>query len=223
VLIELPNILDAAQLQVAQEIIAKGEFIDGKQSAGQHAMRHKNNQELDENQRITTPLNNLVMGALIRHPVYLNAGLPKFVSAPRYCRYQTGMRYGSHIDDPIMGQGEQYRCDVAITVFLNSPQEYQGGELEIATIYGPQSVKLDAGDGVMYPASSLHKVNQVSTGERLVAVTWMQSWVPETERRELLYQLYLAKEDLSMSAPDEETTQKVNQSYLNLVRMWSRL
>ena len=116
-----------------------------------------------------------------------------------------------------------YRSDVAITLFLNSPEEYEGGELAIHTSFGPQLVKLAAGEGVMYPASSLHEVKEVTRGERCVAVTWMQSLVTQADRRELLYQLYLAREHLRKAAPDAESTHRVDQSYVNLVRMWTRL
>ncbi|MGI9316178.1 MAG: Fe2+-dependent dioxygenase [bacterium] len=222
-LIGLTNVLSGEQLEVARQLLSEGSFVDGKLSAGEQAGRYKNNQEYCASEERTTAINNLVMGALIRHPVYLNAGLPRRVAAPYYCRYLPGMGYGSHIDDPIMGQGDRYRSDIAITVFLNEPDEYQGGELEIETEFGPQQAKLSAGDAVMYPASSRHRVNEVTAGVRLVAVTWMQSLVSESEKRGLLYQLYLAKESLRKSDPESEVTQQVDQSYANLVRMWSRL
>lgn len=222
-LIELRDVLDRDQLGAARQLLAEGTFTDGKHSAGKLARRHKNNQEFAASEEKTAAINNLVMGALVRHPVYLHAGLPQRVAAPFYSRYLTGMAYGSHIDDPIMGQGDRYRSDIAITIFLNSPEEYEGGELEVETDFGPQQVKLAAGNGVMYPASSRHQVIEITAGERLVAVTWMQSLVSEPEKRSLLYQLYLAKESLRKSDPDAEATRQVDQSYTNLVRMWSRI
>lgn len=222
-LIALRGVLDRDQLGAVRQLLADGTFVDGIRSAGQQARRHKNNQEYAASEEKTAAINNLVMGALVRHPIYLNAGLPQRVAAPFYSRYLTGMAYGGHIDDPIMGQGDRYRSDIAITVFLSSPEEYEGGELEIETDFGPQQVKLAAGSGVMYPASSRHQVNEVTAGERLVAVTWMQSLVPEPEKRSLLYQLYLAKESLRKSDPEAEATRQVDQSYANLVRMWSRI
>ncbi|MGB5708011.1 MAG: Fe2+-dependent dioxygenase [Arenicellales bacterium] len=220
-LIIVPSVLNQEQLGASRQLLSEGTFIDGRLSAGEQARRHKNNQEFSADDKQTSALNNLVMGALISHPVYLNAGLPRRIAAPYYCRYLSGMAYGSHIDDPIMGQGDRYRCDIAITVFLNGPDEYQGGELEIETEFGSKRVKLEAGDAVMYPASSRHSVNEVASGERLVAVTWMQSLVRESDKRSLLYQLYLAKESLRKSDPDAEVTHRVDQSYVNLVRMWS--
>ncbi len=222
-LIRLPEVLNAEQLVVVRRRLAEGEFVDGKLSAGRQARRNKRNEELTDSEERMSALNNLVMGSLVRHTAYLNAGLPHNVSTPYYCRYRTGMGYGSHVDDPVMGRGSRYRSDIAITLFLNEAEEYDGGELRIETSFGRQAVKLAAGDGVMYPASSRHEVQDVTRGERLVAVTWMQSLVPGADRRELLYQLYLAKESLSKSFPDSESTHQVEQSYVNLVRMWSRM
>ncbi len=222
-LIVLPQVLNTEQLKVVSRRLTEGDFVDGKNSAGDQARRIKFNQELTDSAERLGSLNNLVMGCLVNHPVYLNAGLPRNVSTPYYCRYRTGMRYGSHIDDPVMGQGDRYRADIAITLFLNGHEEYDGGELRISTSFGSREVKLPAGDAVMYPASSRHEVREVTSGERLVAVTWMQSLVLEAERRELLYQLYLAREKLLETSPEAESTHQVNQSYVNLVRMWSRL
>jgi PKHD-type hydroxylase len=132
------------------------------------------------------------------------------------------MTYGDHLDDPIMGtDGVMYRSDVAVTVFLNAPEEYDGGELVIRTSAGEQAVKLPAGDAVLYPAGSIHHVNPVTRGERLVAVTWVQSLVRDAARRELLYGLNAAREKLLQSAPEAEETAQVNAAYLNLIRMWS--
>jgi len=223
-LIELQHVLDKEQLAVVGERLRNGPFVDGKRSAGEQAGRRKNNLELRDSKQKTDELNNVVMGALVRHPVYIHAGLPLKVAAPYYNRYLKGMSYGAHIDDPIMGDApHRYRSDIAITLFLNSPQEYQGGELSIRTAFGTSEVKLNAGDGVMYPASLRHEVKPVTEGERLVAVTWVQSLIPEAEKRELLYQLYLAREKLLADFPDARSTHQVDQSYTGLVRMWSQV
>ncbi|NKB77595.1 MAG: Fe2+-dependent dioxygenase [Gammaproteobacteria bacterium] len=222
-LVCLENVLATPALQVAYDLLERETFVDGKSSAGEQARRGKNNQELSGGIPSAKAINNLVMGALVRHPVYLHAGLPKRIAVPFYCRYKKGMGYGSHIDDPIMGQGEKYRADIAITIFLNGPEDYEGGELEIETSFGTRKIKANAGDGIMYPASSRHQVCEVTRGERLVAVTWMQSLVPESDRRELLFQLYQAKEVLRNSDSQTSATQQVEQSHANLVRMWSQL
>ena len=121
------------------------------------------------------------------------------------------------------GQGDVYRSDVSVTIFLNNPNEYQGGELVIQTSFGEQQVKLAAGDAILYPSSSVHRVAEVTQGERLVAVSWIQSLVREPDRRALLHELNQAREILLREKPDSDETRQVNQSYVNLVRMWSEV
>lgn len=223
-LLTLPKVLSADALAQVRALLAGARFIDGKLSAGSAAQRVKRNQELQRNAAQLEHLNNIVMNALVSHPVYRAAALPLHVAAPFYARYAPGMAYGSHLDDPIMGaDGLVYRSDIAITVFLNEPEAYEGGELAMQTAFGAQTVKLPAGDAVMYPASSVHQVNEVTRGERLVAVTWVQSLVRDPARRELLYGLYQARETLLQRAPTAAETTHVNAAYINLVRMWSEL
>ncbi len=221
-LLPIPGILKNDELVLARAWLAGARFVDGRLSAGGAAQRVKTNQELDGNAAELERLNTLVMGNLTRHPAYRGGALALHVASPFYARYRPGMAYGDHLDDPIMGAGGvMYRSDVAITVFLNAPEDYDGGELVIQTAFGGQSVKLPAGDGVLYPASSIHHVNPVTRGERLVAVTWAQSLVRDPARRELLYGLNQARERLLQSAPEAPETAQVNAAYMNLIRMWS--
>jgi PKHD-type hydroxylase len=156
--------------------------------------------------------------------VYRSGALPLRVAAPYYARYASGMQYGDHVDDPIMGSdGALYRSDLSITVFLNEPSAYDGGELVVNTPFGEQLVKLPAGDAVMYPSSSLHRVAEVTRGERLVAVTWLQSLVRDPTRRELLHELNTVRERLLSREPESEDAKLVNKTYVNLVRMWGDL
>ncbi|OGI45629.1 MAG: Fe2+-dependent dioxygenase [Candidatus Muproteobacteria bacterium RBG_16_65_34] len=223
-LLHLKSILTPDQLQGAREMLARVKFVDGKASAGLAAARVKNNQEAERGAQDLARLDDLVMGDLVRHPVYRAGALPLKVAAPFYARYVPGMRYGDHVDDPIMGGAAGlYRTDIAITIFLNDPGDYDGGELVIHTAFGENKMKLPAGDAVMYPASSRHRVAEVTRGERLVAVTWVQSLVRDPARRELLYGLNLAREKLLADAPQAEETAQVNAAYVNLVRMWSEL
>ena len=221
-LTQISQLLNQKQLEAARNIIATGQFADGSQSAGMAAMRVKHNEELALDQAHLKDLNNLVMGSLVKHPTYRSAALPLKVAAPYYAHYTRGMSYGDHVDDPIMGSGnELYRSDISITVFLSSPAEYDGGELVIQTSFGEQQVKLPAGDAILYPSSSTHRVAEVTRGERLVAVSWVQSLVQQPEQRALLHDLNQARETLLREKPDAEETRQVNQSYTNLVRMWS--
>jgi len=223
-LVEIRNLLSPEQLKNIRQHLEKGEFIDGRLSAGSAAAKVKNNQELNQTGQLTEYLNNLVMGTLLAHPTYQAAVMPYRVASPFYARYRPGMRYGNHVDDPIMGPpGGQYRTDVSTTVFLNEATEYEGGELVINTSFGEHKVKLNAGDAVTYPSSSLHHVAEVTSGERLVAVTWAQSMVRDPAQRELLYTLYRAKEKLLLERPEDEETAQVNTAYVNLVRMWAEM
>ena len=221
-LTHIKGILDQNQLATAHKLIAAGKFSDGSSSAGMAARRVKHNEELILNQTHMSDLNNLVMNSLVNHPVYRSAALPLRIAAPYYAHYTKGMSYGEHVDDPIMGQGsELYRSDISITIFLNSPDDYDGGELVIQTSFGEQQIKLPAGDAILYPSSSTHRVAEVSRGERLVAVSWVQSLVQEPEKRALLHDMNQARETLLRDKPDADETRQVNQSYINLVRMWS--
>lgn len=202
-------------------MLTNAPFVDGKLSAGQLAKRVKHNQEVDSRAQQLEQLNNLVMGNLVKHPVYRSAALPLRIAAPYYARYTPGMQYGDHVDDPIMGtDGALYRSDVSITVFLSDPASYEGGELVINTPFGEQLLKLPAGDAVMYSSASRHHVAKVTHGERLVAVTWLQSLVRDPARRELLHELNSVRENMLATSPEAEDAKLINKTYVNLVRMW---
>lgn len=223
-LLTLSGVLKPDEVALARECLAGVKFVDGKASAGAAARRVKRNEEAERGAAALERLDQVVMGALSRHPVYRNGALPLHAATPLYIRYAPGMEYGEHLDDPIMGTGGvMYRSDVAVTVFLSAPEEYDGGELVIRGAQGEQRVKLPAGDAVLYPAGTLHHVSPVTRGARLVAVTWVQSVVRDAVRRELLYGLNLAREKLLARAPDTEETAQVNAAYFNLIRMWSDL
>ncbi len=222
-LITLDGVLDGGELAQVRSILSGAGFVDGAHSAGPRAASVKKNSELPLNAAETDSLNRIVMNNLVAHPVYRQAALPLRVAAPFYARYAPGMRYGLHIDDPVMGAGARYRSDISITIFLNNPDEYDGGELRIETEFGDRRVKLAAGAAVLYPSSSLHEVCPVQRGERLVAVTWVQSMVRSAERRRLLYELSRARERLFAEQPDAPATREVDHVYVNLVRMWSEV
>jgi len=223
-LLQLHKVLRPDELAAVRRILSDAPFADGRLSAGMAARRVKQNREADRAAPGIAGVDNLVMGRLVEHPEYRAAALPLRVAAPFYARYFPGMRYGDHVDDPVMGQAEGlYRTDIAITIFLNEPQDYDGGELVVRTAFGENRVKLAAGDAVLYPASSLHRVDDVTRGERLVAVTWVQSLIRDPQRRELLYDLHQVREQMLRDSPDDPATTKVNAVYVNLVRMWGEL
>lgn len=225
-LLTIKNILSENQLKVVSTLLASANFEDGKLSAGKEAEKVKNNSELSQHDPLHEQLNNMLMPALINHPQYQMSAFPAKIATPYYARYTQGMHYGFHVDDPIMGapQGgmqNRYRSDVSTTVFLNN--DYEGGELVIQTAFGEQMIKLDAGDAVVYPSSSLHKVNEVTSGERMVAVTWAQSFIKDAAKREMLYELGQAREELLENNHSLEATSKVSNVYANLIRKWSEV
>jgi PKHD-type hydroxylase len=221
-LIQIPSVIDQDKLQNIRELLSKTGFVDGRKTAGIMAQRVKHNEEMQANRQQTEYLDHLIMSALANHVTFRDAVLPHQVAQPVIARYTSGMSYGDHIDDPVMGgAGAHFRTDVAVTVFLNEPDQYDGGELVINTAFGEQKIKLNAGDAVTYPASSIHRVNEVTKGERLVAVTWIQSMVRDPGKRELLFELAQAKSSLMKENPDSPTTKQVDHAYVNLIRMWS--
>ncbi|MEB8433713.1 Fe2+-dependent dioxygenase [Cocleimonas sp. KMM 6892] len=225
-LLIIKNVLKQNQLKVISTLLKQADFVDGKLSAGKEAVKVKNNVELAQQSPLHDQLNQMVMTSLLQHPEYQASVFPLKVATPFYARYAKGMEYGFHVDDPVMGAASggmqnRYRSDISTTVFLND--DYDGGELIIKTAFGEQSIKLSAGDAVVYPSSSLHKVTEVTKGERLVAVTWAQSMIKDNSQRELLYELGQARETLLEKNPNSDETSKVSNVYANLVRRWSEL
>lgn len=222
-LLRIKGLIPSDKLAIVREILDSAEFVDGRLSAGKEAVSVKDNEELPQNHPEMARLNNIVMGHLVNHPIYKYGVLPHRIAAPFYARYTAGKRYGKHVDDPIMGAGDSYRTDVSITVFLNEPDEYDGGELTVSSQYGEVRNKFPAGDAILYPSGSLHQIQPISKGTRLVAVTWAQSMIRDTGQRELLYNLSQARDELIRNDPKNPVTQKVSTSYINLIRMWAEV
>ncbi|MCU7809446.1 MAG: Fe2+-dependent dioxygenase [Candidatus Thiodiazotropha sp. (ex Semelilucina semeliformis)] len=220
-LVEINDLLQPAQLKKIDEILSMAEFVDGKLTAGKAASRVKNNEELKGEPQQMQLLIRILTSAMAHNSIFRSAVLPYRMADPIFARYQSGMTYGDHVDDPLMGlSGQRFRSDVSMTLFLRDPETYQGGELVVRTTFGEKRVKLKAGSAVIYPSSSLHHVAEVTEGERMVALAWMQRYVRDPAQRELLYELDLAREDLLASAPEAESTGLVDKSYANLLRMW---
>jgi len=220
VLIEIHELLNPAQLQKIHQLLQDGAFVDGKLTAGMAAARVKDNQELQQDPQLLQRLYRIRMASVGQNARFRSFALPHRVADFIFARYQPGMHYGDHVDDPIMGGGK-FRTDVSMTVFLNDPEAYDGGELVIRTPFGDQRVKLAAGSAVVYPSSSVHHVAEVTRGERLVALTWIQSFVRGAAQRELLFELDQAREHLLRTEPDSEHAKAVDRSYANLLRMWA--
>lgn len=222
-LLEIPQLLNQAQLDKIHELLAPARFVDGKLTAGRVASQVKHNEELAQEPEILQRLYRIVMASVGHSETFRSAVLPARVADFIFARYQPGMRYGDHVDDPIMGQGPKFRTDVSMTIFLNDPGAYDGGELVIRTPFGEQKVKLPAGHAVVYPSASVHRVAEVTRGERLVALTWIQSFVRDAARRELLYELDQSRQHLLRVDPESDVSKNVDRSYVNLLRMWAEL
>ena len=220
-LITIPDLLDATELEAVGAALRRGRYVDGALSAGRDARGAKRNQEFDASDEAYSALNDIVMTRLVRHPLYLRSALPARIAAPIYARYTPGMSYGEHIDDPIMGAaGARYRSDISITVFLSSPGDYVGGELRIESAEGSIDIKLPAGHAVLYPSSRYHAVRPVETGERLVAITWVQSLVRSAEQRDILASLDRARQSLRERG-EQEARRDIDLAYANLFRLWA--
>jgi len=223
-LLTIPGLLNHLQLEKIHEVLKGAQFVDGRRTAGFAAARVKNNLEMQLDPERMKLLIRIIMASLGHSEIFRFGALPHRVADPIIARYEPGMTYGDHVDDPIMGStGPRFRTDVSMTIFLNPPEAYDGGELVVRTSFGEKQVKLAAGDAVVYPSSSLHHVAPITRGERLVALTWIQSYVRDAAQRELLYELNLAREPLLKQAPEAEITGYVDKSYANLLRMWADL
>ena len=223
-LLTIAGLLNEAQLAKVHESLAGATFVDGRLTAGRAAGRVKHNEELQPEPSVHQRINRIVMSALGHNADFKSAALPHRMADFIVARYQADMTYGDHVDDPIMGSGgPRFRTDVSMTLFLNPPETYDGGELVIRTPFGDREVKLPAGDAVVYPSASVHRVAPVTRGERLVLLTWIQSYVRDAAQRELLFELNQAREMMLASSPDADTTKYVDRSYANLLRMWAEL
>jgi PKHD-type hydroxylase len=222
-LIIIEGVISPGEVAAARAFMAQGEFIDGTFSAGKMAKGVKRNLELDQSSDIFKRLNAVVFEKLMGHPDFQAAALPNKTAAPFYSRYTEGMRYGAHVDNPLMGSGPYLRTDVSATLFLSDPDQYEGGELCVMTEFGEQQVKLSAGSVVVYPSSSLHHVAEVTSGERLGLIVWLQSCVRDPAQREILYRLWQSRENLLATDPQGVDTTRIDHIYANLVRMWAEV
>lgn len=217
-IVTIADVLDLTELREIRGQLDRAAFGDGAVTAGERAKRVKKNLQLRPGE---TDVRTRVKKALMRHPEFKKAVLPKNVRPPLINRYETGMEYGFHVDNAIMGDKRDCRSDVSVTLFLNGPEAYEGGTLEIETPLGVQQVKLPAGAAVLYPSSFRHRVSRVESGQRLAAVTWAQSLVRDPAQREILYELDRIRTYLHQAAPDGEEADIAERTYSNLLRMWA--
>jgi PKHD-type hydroxylase len=214
----LADVLDAEGLDVARKAMAGGTFADGAGTAGWAARLVKKNEQLAASPAALLAQQRVV-DALAANDVFAAGAMPQRIATPLFVRYGVGMSYGTHVDNALMGH-ERLRTDVSVTVFLSAPADYDGGELVIETAGGEESYKLPAGSAVVYPSTTLHRVNEVTRGTREVAVTWVQSLVRSAERRELLFDMERARRALFERAGKTPEFDLLHKATANLRRMW---
>lgn len=216
---QIPNLLTPDELKQVIQGLTEAEFIDGKLTAGWHAKQVKNNQQIKREQ--AQDLRSIVEQALLRHPLFQAGARPRTVHSLLFSRYQAGMSYGRHTDNAMMGGKGMYRADLSFTLFLNEPSQYQGGELIIEGADSEQDYKLPANTVFVYPSSTLHRVAEVSSGERLVAVGWVQSLIRDPAEREILFDLDTARRSLFTKSGKGDEFDLLSKSLANLLRKWS--
>ena len=222
-LLHIENLLDAATVTRMRAKLDAAEWIDGRETVGAQGALVKHNQQLPDALPLRTELGREVLAACARHPEFHAATLPMKILPPRFNRYTGGGAYGAHIDGAVMAlaDGSQLRSDIACTVFLADPDSYDGGELIVDDTYGEHEVKLRAGDAIVYPASSLHRVEPVTRGARVAAFFWIQSLVRDEAQRRTLLQLDTAIRQLTESGADANAVKQLTGVYHNLLRQWS--
>ncbi len=225
-LITLPKLLDDQQLQAVRRLLdGAGEaWVDGRVTAGYQGAPVKFNQQIDERSEVAQQCQHIIVSALERHPRFISAALPNLIYPPMFNRYGEGMTFGAHVDGSVRihpHNGRKLRTDVSATLFLADPADYDGGELQIEDTYGMHSVKLDAGDMVLYPATSLHQVTPVTRGVRVGCFFWVQSLVRDDARRHMLFDMDNAIQRLNQTDADALARRTLVGCYHNLLRQWS--
>jgi PKHD-type hydroxylase len=222
-LLHIEKVLDPAAVARMRAKLAAAEWVDGRETVGPQGARVKRNRQIADTSPLRAELGRDVLAACARHPEFHAATLPVRILPPRFNRYENGGHYGPHVDGAVMAlaDGSQLRSDIACTLFLADPDSYDGGELIVDDTYGEHEVKLPAGDAVVYPASSLHRVEPVTRGARVAAFFWVQSLVRDETRRRMLLQLDTAVRTLTAGNADAAAIRQLTGIYHNLLRLWS--
>lgn len=224
-LLHIPGVLDESSLADCQRLLAGADWVDGRVTAGSQSTQVKHNQQLPEEAPAAAQARALVLQALSASALFFTAALPRRIYPPLFNRYGGAANFfGDHIDNAIRthpASARHVRCDLSATLFLSEPDTYDGGELIIEDSFGTQRVKLPAGDLVLYPASSVHRVEPVTRGERMASFMWIESMVREPDRRQVLYELDMAILALRDDGEDGPAVVRLTGCYHNLLRMWA--
>lgn len=225
-IVRIASVLSADELPAIRARLASGAWDDGRLTAGFQSAQVKANLQLRQNDPVAREAGDAVLSALERSPLFVSAALPHHVFPPLFNRYGPGMSFGNHVDNAVRqipGTPHRLRTDVSATLFLNAPEEYDGGELIVEDTFGTHSIKLAAGDLVVYPASSLHRVSPVTRGVRQAAFFWIQSMVRDDRARALLFDLDSSIRDLTATGADRDSLVRLTHCYHNLLRRWAEL
>jgi len=223
-LIRIPQVLTRDEVKQCRETLQAAEWGDGKATAGYLSSRVKDNEQLPELSPMARKLGDLILDALDRNPLFVSAALPLKVVPPLFNRYTGGQSYGGHVDGgvrPVAGTSHRVRTDLSATLFLSDPADYDGGELVIEDALGERRVKFPAGDMVLYPGTSVHRVEPVTRGARLAAFFWVQSMVRDEAKRGMLFELDTALQELGKDNAKQPSVVKLMGVYHNLIRLWS--
>jgi PKHD-type hydroxylase len=225
-MLHVPGVLNAQQVREMRDALAAADWVDGRETVGDQGAKVKRNRQLPELSPVGRALGRTILAALAKHPLFFSAALPLRFVPPLFNRYEGGENYGLHVDGSVRsvpGTGMQLRTDLSCTLFLCEPEDYDGGDLEVVDTYGSHEVKLPAGDLILYPSSSLHRVHPVTRGTRLCSFFWLQSMVRDDRQRALLYELDRSIQQLRTRIGDCEETLALTGQYHNLLRMWSEV
>lgn len=222
-LLHIPDVLGREQVTQLRAALDAADWTDGRETVGAQGAQVKRNQQLPDASPLRRQLGEVVLAALAENPLYHAAALPMRTLAPRFNRYQGGGQYGFHVDGAVMAldADAQLRSDVSCTLFLSGPDEYDGGELIVNDTYGEHEVKLPAGDLIVYPSSSLHRVTPVTRGARVAAFFWVQSLIRDDSRRRLLFELDASIQRLTQTGADAAAVLQLTGVYHNLLRQWA--
>jgi PKHD-type hydroxylase len=225
-LLQVPDLLTREQVAHARHLLDQANWVDGRVTAGIQSAQVKDNEQLPEDHPVARELGDLVLGALQQNALFIAAALPLRVFPPLFNRYRGGHSFGNHVDNAIRqitGTPLRIRTDLSATLFLADPEEYEGGELIVEDTYGVHSVKLPAGHMVLYPSTSLHHVEPVTSGARVASFFWIQSMLRDDGERTLLFDLDTAIQRLMAESPDSPVAVQLTAVYHNLIRRWADL
>lgn len=225
-LIQIPDVLSQEEVVQFRKELDNTDWVDGKVTAGYQSARVKDNMQLPESNPVALSLGRRIIQALQNNPLFISAALPAKIFPPLFNRYNGGHSFGNHVDNSIRripATGEQIRTDLSVTLFLSSPEEYDGGELIIDDTYGAHSVKLAAGHMVLYPSTSLHRVLPVTRGSRVSSFFWLQSLIRHDAHRNLLLNLDVAIQKIGRDMEQHPSLVELTSVYHNLLREWSEV